>query len=85
MKKHIIILLIIIALFYTCSKKETNYPISPVDFTKVKVTSGLWNDRIDTVTSVTIPFAFNKCEETGRVDNFIFAAGIKKGKFRNIR
>jgi DUF1680 family protein len=82
MKKHIIILLIIIALFYTCSKKETNYPISPVDFTKVKVTSGLWNDRIDTVTSVTIPFAFKKCEETGRVDNFIFAAGIKKGKFR---
>ena len=30
----------------------------------------------------TIPFAFGKCEETGRIDNFIFAAGIREGKFR---
>jgi DUF1680 family protein len=80
--KNFFIILIITAIISGCSTKETGYLITPVDFTKVKVTSGLLKDRIDTVTAVTIPFAFNKCEETGRVDNFIYAAGIKKGKFR---
>ena len=32
--------------------------------------------------TATIPFSFQKCEETGRIDNFIFAAGIREGRFR---
>lgn len=31
---------------------------------------------------LTIPYAFQKCKETGRIDNFIFAGGIKEGKFQ---
>jgi len=59
-----------------------DYPINPVDFTEVKLRDGFWKDWVETVHDVTIPFAFQKCEETGRIDNFIFAGGIKEGKFQ---
>lgn len=32
---------------------------------------------------MTVPFAFRKCEETHRIDNFAVAAGIKEGKFNS--
>lgn len=28
-----------------------------------------WAPRIETIRSVTVPFAFHKCEETHRIDN----------------
>ena len=59
-----------------------DYPITPVDFAHVNVQPGFWQSRIQTANKVTIPFAFEKCEETGRIDNFIHAGGIKEGKFR---
>jgi DUF1680 family protein len=81
MNRPVIVLFITGMIIGACARTETDYPISPVDFTKVKVTQGFWKKEIDTVTSVTIPFAFRKCEETGRVNNFIYAAGIKEGRF----
>jgi DUF1680 family protein len=69
-----------------CSEKEEktlpDYPIRPVDFTKVTLHDGFWKEWVETASHHTIPFAFQKCEETGRVDNFIFAGGIRQGKFR---
>ena len=59
-----------------------DYPITPVDFTHVELQDGFWKQWVETVHDATIPFAFQKCEETGRIDNFIFAGGIKEGKFR---
>jgi len=59
-----------------------DYPITPVDFTRVKLQDGFWKDWVETVHDATIPFAFQKCEETGRIDNFIFAGGIREGKFQ---
>lgn len=59
----------------------SDYPIRPVEFTEVHITDGFWKTRVDTVKEVTIPYAFAKCEETGRVNNFIFAAGIEEGEF----
>ena len=59
-----------------------DYPIAPVEFTRVKLQEGFWKDWVKTVHDATIPFAFQKCEETGRIDNFIFAGGIREGKFR---
>ncbi len=61
-----------------------DYPITPVDFTQVQLKDGYWKDWVRTVRDVTIPFAFGKCEETGRIDNFIFAGGIKEGKFQGM-
>lgn len=62
-----------------------DYPIQPVPFTAVKVSAQFWAPRLETNRVVTIPFAFKKCEETGRIDNFAIAGKLKKGQFRGIR
>jgi DUF1680 family protein len=64
------------------AEKNKDYPIAPVDFTRVKLQDGFWKSWVETVHDATIPFAFQKCEETGRINNFIFAGGIKEGKFQ---
>lgn len=61
------------------AKKETvrtnGYPITQVPFTAVKVTPGtFWGERICAAREVTIPLAFQKCEETHRYENFKMAA-----------
>jgi len=82
------ILLVIVAalLSQECTRNQKeisrDYPLAPVDFTEVKLQEGFWKDWVETVHDATIPFAFQKCEETGRIDNFIFAAGLKEGKFQ---
>src|SRR5215472_3489112 len=57
-----------------------DYPVKPVPFTAVHVTDGFWAPRIEINRTVTIPFAFQKDEETGRLDNFIRAAEALKGE-----
>jgi len=71
-------------IFQSCSKTQTeaDYPISPVDFTAVKLQEGFWKDWVSTAVHETIPFSLQKCVETGRIDNFIFAGGIEEGKFK---
>src|SRR5687768_14840723 len=77
-------LLIFPGLIFTHLLIAQDYPISPVDFTQVHFQSGFWSPRLDTNRKVTIPFAFQKCEETGRIDNFAIAGGLKEGKFKGI-
>ena len=67
----------------TPGKKD--YPITPVPFTQVKVADAFWLPRIETNRTVTIPFLFQKNEETGRLDNFAIAGGLIKGKYRGER
>ena len=51
------------------------YPITQVPFTAVKITPNtFWGDRIRAAREVTIPLAFQKCEETHRYENFKMAA-----------
>lgn len=52
-----------------------DYPIQPVPFTRVHLTDTFWRSRLETNLKVTIPYILNKCRETGRVDNFLAAAG----------
>jgi uncharacterized protein len=59
---------------------QRDYPVRPVPFTAVHVTDAFWAPRIETNRKVTIPFAFQKDEETGRVDNFIRAAKALHGE-----
>ena len=56
------------------TEKNHGYPITPVEFTKVKVTDSFWGQRLKASREVTIPLAFSKCEETGRYTNFEKAA-----------
>jgi DUF1680 family protein len=57
-----------------------DYAIRAVPFTKVKLTDQFWLSRIETNRKVTIPASFERCESTGRVENFVKAAN-RTGKF----
>ncbi len=65
-----------------CKAANSDYNYQPIPFTKVKVTDIFWSNRIETNRTKTIPFAFDKCEETGRVENFKAAAGLTDSNFR---
>ncbi|MBZ5858899.1 glycoside hydrolase family 127 protein [Flavihumibacter profundi] len=52
-----------------------DYPIQPVPFTKVHLHDNFWAPKIATNARVTIPYTLRKCRETGRIDNFLKAAG----------
>jgi DUF1680 family protein len=51
-----------------------DYPVKPVPFTAVHFNDQFWLPRIEINRRVTIPFAFEQCEETGRVANLERAA-----------
>ena len=57
-----------------------DYPVKPVPFTAVHLNDKFWLPRIETNRKVTIPFAFRKCEETGRVYNFERAGAVLRGE-----
>ena len=77
MKKTFILSLVLTAVGTVFAQKEPlhpGYPIDPVPFTSVKVTDHFWGQRLKTSREVTIPLAFRKSEETGRIKNFKKAA-----------
>jgi DUF1680 family protein len=51
-----------------------DYPVQPVPFTAVRLTSGFWKERQEVNRTVTIPFALKQCEESNRLKNFDLAA-----------
>ena len=57
-----------------------DYPVRPVAFTSVHLDDAFWLPKIETNREVTIPFAFQQCELSGRVDNFIRAATALRGE-----
>lgn len=57
-----------------------DYPYTPVKFTDVKIQDAFWTPRQDTNRIVTIPFAFRKSEETGRLQNFSVAGKVNSGE-----
>ncbi len=60
-----------------------DYAFKPVPFTNVHINDHFWYPRIETNKKVTIPYAFQKCEATGRIENFAIAGGSKVGKFQS--
>ena len=81
-----IALLILGTLLICSATSEAQQPedklktIKPVLFTAVHLDDEFWAPRIETNRSVTIPYAFGKCEETGRVENFVRAAKRLRGE-----
>ncbi len=57
-----------------------DYPIKPISFTDVHVEDQFWAPRIEINRKVSIPTAFEQCERTGRVDNFVRAAEAIRGE-----
>jgi hypothetical protein len=62
------------------ARLDRDYPVQPVPFTAVRLDDVFWAPKIETNRTATIPAAFDKCEETGRVDNFIRAATVLRGE-----
>ena len=54
--------------------RATDYPVQPVPFTAVRITGGFWRTRQEVNRTVTVPFALQQCEESGRLKNFDLAA-----------
>ncbi len=61
-----------------------DYPIQPVPFTSVRVDDDFWAPRIKTNKDVTLPYNFQKSDETGRLRNFAIAGGLEEGEFEGI-
>jgi DUF1680 family protein len=61
-----------------------DYPLEPVPFHAVELRAGLWGQRLQKARQVTVWAVFQRCQETGRIDNFAVAGGLKKGRFRGI-
>lgn len=55
---------------------EHDYPVQPVPFTAVHFEDAFWSPRLETNRLTTIPTAFQKCEESHRMDNFARAAAV---------
>lgn len=90
------ILLAVVSLI-SCSSEETsekkqenlstspataNYAITPVDLRDVKLTDDFWLPVVKRVQEETIPYAIKKCEEEGRLHNFLIASGEMEGSVK---
>ena len=64
--------------------QAADYPIRPVPFTAVEVLPGFWLPRMETNRRVTIPYCFDRCQETGRISNFVAAAERNPNGFEGI-
>jgi len=89
MKSYLMFLILLV--IYACSEKQDqnntpkDYPIQPVSSQNVELQDQFWSKRIATNTDVTIPYCFQKCEETHRIENFAVAGGLSEGTFEGIR
>jgi uncharacterized protein len=59
---------------------QRDYPVQPVPFTAVHLDDVFWAPRIEINRVVSVPFAFQQCELSGRVDNFERAAKALRGE-----
>ncbi len=75
MKRQWMSLVSTLIICITAVAAERDYPHRPVPFTDVKLTDSFWQPRIETNRTVTIPYAFRKSEETGRIKSFRVAGG----------
>lgn len=62
------------------SPQKRENVIQQVPFTDVQFTDQFWAPRIEINRTVSIPSAFQKCEENGRFDNFALAGKLIEGE-----
>ena len=62
--------------------KKLAYNINPINIKNVKLTDAFWLPIIKKVQEKTIEYAIHKCEEEGRLDNFLIAGKQKEGTVR---
>ncbi|MCJ7582297.1 MAG: glycoside hydrolase family 127 protein [Candidatus Aminicenantes bacterium] len=76
---------VFLLLCFSCQRQtRADYPFQPVTFTSVHFSDNFWLPRLETNKNVTIPFALDQSEKTGRLKNFEIAGGAAEGKFCSI-
>ena len=77
---------LVLALVAACQPKTKknvestpDYAIQGIPFNEVHLSDNFWAPKIETNRTVTIPASFAKCEEMGRMDNFLIAGGKMDG------
>ncbi len=65
-------------LLFAAPAAAQDYPFRPVPFPDVRLDDGFWRPRIETNRTVTIPYAFEQCEQTSRIENFRVAGGLSE-------
>ncbi len=78
-----IAIMLLFAALTGCQVQEQQ-KLAAVSFTDVTITDDFWAPRLQTNRKVTIPYDFEKCEQTGRIDNFAKAGGLMEGEFEGI-
>lgn len=58
------------------------YPISAAAIKNVILTDDFWLPKIQSIQTITIPYAFSKCEAEGRMENFLVAGKNKPGSYK---
>jgi uncharacterized protein len=84
---HRIAPLVLAVFCMTCNNRNENikdYPIQPVPAGDVTLSDNFWKPRMDINSRVTVPFGFEMCESTGRIDNFRIAGGLKEGEYKTV-
>ena len=76
---------LILLLLITQISIAQNKSVQSVPLKNVKLSQGFWHERLETGRNVMLPHVFHQCEETGRIDNFAVAGGLKKGVFQGTR
>lgn len=70
----------------SCTRNQDNehgpYPINALDIRQLSLTDEFWMAKIRTIQDSTIAYSFQKCEEEGRMDNFLIAGGVMEGSTR---
>lgn len=85
MKKSILFIFLLLLAFMSVSGHEKHDGlIRPVPFTAVHVKDAFWSQRLDTLRTKTIRYAFEKCEKAGYIDNFAIAGGLKEGTYQSL-
>lgn len=63
------------------TQPPNDYPIKSVPFTAVQMGEGFWRPRLETNRTATVGHNLQQCEITGRVNNFLKAAGRMEGNY----
>ncbi len=59
-----------------------DYPLTQLNIGNVELTDSFWLPLIERIQDSTIPYAFNKCRQEGRMENFLIAGKVRKGPVR---
>jgi len=85
MRESLVVLLLVLAGAACGPSAPPDYPISAVPLARVRLTDGFWRTRADVNRTVTIRHILAQNEATGRVANFLKAAGKLEGAYEGQR